>query len=55
MELLNAYAQTLEQCGHDVLTGDFTIFPKLRKRMTAEQRKINLKVFGSETGETVPK
>lgn len=55
VELLNAYAQTLDQCGQDVLTGDFTIFPKLRELIIAEQKKINLKVFGSETGETVPR
>ena len=46
------YAQVLKECGHDVLTGDFEVFPKLSKLLAAEQRQENLRMFGSETGET---
>jgi hypothetical protein len=51
-ELLQDYARLLEECGRDILTGDFTDFPKLKKLVTAAQRKANLEMFGSETGET---
>jgi hypothetical protein len=51
-EVLSDYAAILRECGTDILTGDFQIFAKLRKLVEAEQRKVNLEMFGSETGET---
>jgi len=49
---LNHDADALKRCGHDILTGDFQVFPKLRKLVEAETRRLNLDYFGSETGET---
>jgi hypothetical protein len=51
-QLLIDYARILKECCHDVLTGDFQVFPKLNKLLAAEQRKENLRMFGSESGET---
>lgn len=51
-ELLREYARILEECGQDILSGNFEDLPKLKKLVLAEQRKANLEMFGSETGET---
>ena len=51
-ELLQDYARLLQECGRDVLTGDFKVFPKLKQLVAAAERKANLEMFGSETGET---
>jgi hypothetical protein len=50
--VLTEYAQVLKKCGHEVLAGDFPVLPRLNKLITAERRKANLQMFGSETGET---
>ena len=51
-QVLIEYAQILKKCGHEVLTGDFQVLPKLKKLKAAERRKANFRMFGSETGET---
>jgi hypothetical protein len=51
-QVLTEYAQILKKCGHEVLTGDFQVLPRLNKLIIAERRKTNLEMFGSETGET---
>lgn len=51
-KILTEYAQILKKCGNEVLTGDFQVLPGLNKLITDERRKANLKMFGSETGET---
>lgn len=38
-DFLNDLAQILKQCGHDVLTGDFRVFSKLKKFAKAEGRR----------------
>ena len=51
-QILTEYAQILKKCGHEVLAGDFQVLPGLNKLITDERHKANLKMFGSETGET---
>jgi hypothetical protein len=51
-ELLIEYARILEECGQDILGGNFKDFPKLKRLVLSAQRKANLEMFGSETGET---
>jgi hypothetical protein len=52
-ETIDNYASALKECGPDILTGDFAIFPKLQKLRDAEQVKENIRLYGSESGETV--
>lgn len=51
--VLQVYANALKECGRDVLTGDFRIFPKLKKLAEDVLRQRNKELFGSETGETL--
>lgn len=51
-QVLTEYAQILKKCGHEVLTGDFQVLPRLNELIATERRKANLEMFGSETGET---
>ena len=53
--IVREYASTLRQCGSDVLLGDFEIFPRLKQLTERRTKERNLKLFGSETGETPPR
>jgi hypothetical protein len=37
-QTLDAYASVLAECARDVLAGDFTIFPRLRKTLASEMK-----------------
>jgi hypothetical protein len=50
--LLREYANFLREYGSDVLTGDFTVFPVLKKLAAHYRRKRNKELFGTFSGET---
>ena len=52
--IVREYASTLRQCGSEVLLGDFEVFPRLKLLTERRTRERNLKLYGSETGETPP-
>jgi hypothetical protein len=52
-KILLDYADVLKECGHDVLKGDFQIFPKLKNLAEDVLRQRNKELFGSESGETM--
>lgn len=52
LKTLEGLAKLLQDCGDDVLRGDFKVFPRLRIIAEAELRRINKELFGSESGET---
>jgi hypothetical protein len=47
-EVLRAYARTLRDCGRDILSGDFSIFPSLRKRKDEIIRRKTLELYGED-------
>lgn len=49
--ILKDYARILQDCGDDLLNGDFQILPKLNRLTAEERRKTNIEMFGSESGE----
>lgn len=51
--VLQGQAELLREHGQDILSGDFSVFPKLKKLAAAEERRVNLEMYGSESGETV--
>jgi len=50
--VLRDYAQVLMSCGREILSGDFRIFPKLKKLSEDVLSQRNKEMFGSETGVT---
>ena len=53
--IVREYASTLRRCGSDVLLGDFKAFPRLKELTEQKNKEWNLKLYGSETGETRPR
>lgn len=51
-ERLRDYATLLRKSARDVLTGDFSIFPELKKLSAANRRKWNKEMFGTSSGES---
>src|SRR5882724_1401861 len=51
-ELLRAYGSFLRDDARDVLTGDFSIFPELKKLSAKYRRQKNKEYFGTYTGES---
>jgi hypothetical protein len=51
-KLLQKYAAFLKEEAHDVLTGDFTIFPELKKLSAHCWRQKNKEYFGTYIGES---
>jgi hypothetical protein len=51
-DVLNDLGQLLKECGHDLLTGNFQLVPRLRHLKEAAERQANLEMFGSEDGQT---
>jgi hypothetical protein len=51
-ELLREYASFLREDARDVLTGDFSIFPELKKLSAKYRRQKNKEYFGTYTGES---
>ena len=49
-QLLREYATLLRENARDVLTGDFSIFPELKKLAAANRRKWNKEMFGTYSG-----
>ena len=49
-ERLREYASFLTEDARDVLTGDFTIFPELKKLSAKYRRETNKELFGTYTG-----
>lgn len=50
---LREYARVLKECGDELLHSNFAEFRKLIKLVRDQQRKANLEMFGSESGETI--
>ena len=50
--LLREYETLLRENARDVLTGDFGIFPELKKLAAENRRKWNKETFGTSTGES---
>ena len=50
--LLSEYANFLSEYGRDVLTGDFSVFPVLKKLAAHYRRKRNKELFGTYSGES---
>jgi hypothetical protein len=50
--MLNHYARLLREFGEDILNGDFEVFSKLKSLAERSLREENLRLYGSETGET---
>ena len=50
---LKDHAQILKECGYEILTGDFEMFPRLKQLAIEEEYRANLELFGSGTGEIV--
>ena len=51
-ERLREYAIFLKESARDVLTGDFSVFPELKKLTDQNRRKKNKEMFGTSTGES---
>ena len=49
-QLLREYATLLRENARDVLTGDFSIFPELKKLAAANRRNRNKEMFGTYNG-----
>jgi hypothetical protein len=49
---LRAQATLLRECAAELLTGEFGIFPALKKRTAEHRRRRNKELFGSYSGET---
>jgi hypothetical protein len=49
---LREYAIFLRESAHDVLTGDFSVFPELKKLAARNRREKNKEIFGTSTGES---
>jgi hypothetical protein len=49
---LRTQAELLQRCGTDVLAGDFSRSPRLRRLRADETRRYNKETFGTSTGET---
>lgn len=49
-ELLREYALLLRKSANDILTGDFSIFPELKKLAATNRRKRNKELFGTYSG-----
>lgn len=51
-QLLREYVTLLSENARDVLTGDFSIFPELKKLAAEHRRTWNKETFGTSTGES---
>lgn len=49
---LREYAIFLKESARDVLTGDFSVFPELKKLTAKNRRETNKAMFGTSTGES---
>lgn len=47
------YAKYLRDFGSSILSGDFQLFPRLKKQAEIVLREMNLRLYGSESGETI--
>ena len=45
-QILNDYSAALKECGRDILTGDFSIFPQLKLRARKNQERKNRELYG---------
>lgn len=50
-KVTDEYADALQKCGDDVLTGDFRVFQKLKSLAKDEEHRVNKELYGSKTGE----
>ena len=51
-ELLRKYVQYLRETAQDVLSGDFSVFPELRRLSAHHRRQSNKELFGTYVGES---